>query len=279
MLDLACSSALVATALIVAIVYAGRVFRAGPAHHARVERAGGSALLGKGVMEMGYWALRPVARGCVDLGISANGVSGVGFALAALAGLALAVGHFGVGAALSTMSSACDAVDGLVARESGTAGDAGEVLDAAVDRYAELFFLGGVAFHERLDAPILLLALTAAVGAMMVSYSTAKAEALGVEPPRGAMRRQERAVACVLGATLVPLVAVACQRWSLPGWLAAAPLAACLGLIAVVGNGSACRRLRAVALAASRRALLSLPSRARTDVLAREPDAAGNPFH
>jgi hypothetical protein len=89
----------------------------------------------------------------------------------------------------------------------------------------------------------------AAVGGMMVSYSTAKAEALGVEPPRGAMRRQERAAACVLGATLVPPVAFACHRWGLPGWVATAPLAACLGLVAVVGNWSACRRLRAVALA------------------------------
>ena len=53
----------------------------------------------------------------------------------------------------------------------------------------------------------------------MVSYSTAKAEALGVEPPRGAMRRQERAVYFVLGAALVPIVAAAAHRWGLPAFV------------------------------------------------------------
>jgi CDP-diacylglycerol---glycerol-3-phosphate 3-phosphatidyltransferase len=246
-IDLACSFGLLASVLVVGLLYAGRVLREGPAHHARIDRAGGSALLGKGTMEMGYWALRPIARGCVALGIKANAVPWACLALAALAGLALATGHFGVGAALGMVSSACDAVDGLVARESGTASDSGEVLDAAVDRYAELFFLYGVAFHERFDAPMLLLALAAAAGGTMVSYSTAKAEALGVDPPRGAMRRQERAVYFVLGAGFVPVVAAAATRWGLPASVDHWPLLAMLALVAVVGNVSAVRRLRAVA--------------------------------
>jgi hypothetical protein len=38
-----------------------------------------------------------------------------------------------------------------------------------------------------------LIALGAIAGSFMVSYSTAKAEALSVEAPRGSMRRSERA--------------------------------------------------------------------------------------
>jgi CDP-diacylglycerol--glycerol-3-phosphate 3-phosphatidyltransferase len=247
MIDLACSIGLIASTLVVGVAYAGRVTRAGAARHARIERAGSSPLLAKGAMEMGYWAMAPVARFFIALGITANGVSWLSLALAGAAGIALALGHFGVGAMLSVMSSVCDAIDGYIARETGTASDSGEVLDAAVDRYAELFFLGGIAVHERHDALALVLTLAATAGAMMVSYSTAKAEALGVDPPRGAMRRQERAVYFVLGAGFVPVVAAAAARWGLPAFVDRWPLLAMLALVAVVGNVSAVRRLRAVA--------------------------------
>jgi phosphatidylglycerophosphate synthase len=192
MIDLAFSLTLVAMTLVVAVAYAGRVSRAGAARHSRIERAGSSPLLGKSAMEMGYWAMRPAARACVALGVSANAVSLVSLGLAVLAGVALAAGAFGVGAALSLLSSAGDALDGMIARDTGTASDSGEVLDAAVDRYAELFFFGGVAYFERFDGFTLILALTATAGAIMVSYSSAKGEALHVPVPRGAMRRQER---------------------------------------------------------------------------------------
>jgi CDP-diacylglycerol--glycerol-3-phosphate 3-phosphatidyltransferase len=232
-------------------------------------------------MEMGYWAMAPVARFFVAMGVTANAVSWFSLALAGAAGIALALGHFGIGAMLSVVSSVCDAIDGYVARETGTASDSGEVLDAAVDRYAELFFLGGIAVHERHDALTLVLTLAATAGAMMVSYSTAKAEALGVEPPRGAMRRQERAVYFVLGAGLVPVVAAAAARWGLPAFVDRWPLLAMLALVAVVGNVSAVRRLRAVAEAVRKPApeRLSLPSpgwqpEGEAEALARDAHAA-----
>lgn len=276
MIDLACSAGLAVSAIVLAVAYARRVSISGPAHHARVDRAGGSALLGKGMMEVGYWALRPVAHGCVALEISANAVSWASLALAALAGVALAAGHFGVGAALGLVSFACDAVDGLVAREAGTASDSGEVLDAAVDRYSEFLVLGGIAVFERSNAPVLLLALAATAGGMMVSYSTAKAESLRVEAPRGAMRRQERAVYFVLGTALVPATSYACDRWDLPGWTATAPLVATLALVAVVGNVSALRRLRAIARGADRPRLDTTRRRADADALAGDPRAASH---
>jgi CDP-diacylglycerol--glycerol-3-phosphate 3-phosphatidyltransferase len=251
-IDLDFSLGLAMATLVVAIAYAGRVSRTGPAHHARVDRAGGSPLLGKGAMEMGYWAMRPAARACIAAGITANAVSFASLALAAMAGVALGAGAFGVGAVLSLASSACDALDGMIARETGTAGDAGEVLDAAIDRYAELFFFGGIAYHVRFDGAALVLTLAATAGAIMVSYSTAKAEALGVAPPRGSMRRQERAVYLAVGVALVPIVAAVCARTGLPERLSSWPLFAVLALVAVVGNASAIRRLRLIAEAVRR---------------------------
>lgn len=283
MVDLACSLALVAAALLVAVAYASRVARVGPARHARVDRAGGSPLLGKSVMQMGYWAMRPAARACIALGVSANAVSWTSLVLAAGAGAALATGRFGLGAALSVVSSVCDALDGMIARETGTASDAGEVLDAAIDRYAELFFLGGIAVHERQDARTLVLALAATAGAVMVSYASAKAEAFRVQAPRGAMRRQERAVYLVLGAALVPLVSAATARGLLPAGAERAPLLVALALVAVVGNVSAARRLRAIAAAvrgpAPKLASARVPQEARASRdEACPPEARVNPL-
>jgi phosphatidylglycerophosphate synthase/putative flippase GtrA len=182
--DFEWSAVLVFAALAVAAAYARRVSRSGAARHVRIDRAGASFLLGKSVMQMGYWAIRPVATACVALGIGANAVSWSSLVFGAAAGAFLAVGHLGVGAALSVVSSLCDALDGMIAREIGTASDSGEVLDATVDRYVELFFLGGLAFHERTNALAMGFALAATAGTVMVSYATAKAEALHVEAPR-----------------------------------------------------------------------------------------------
>ncbi len=276
MIDLAFSLALAATTLVIVVTYAGHVSRFGAARHSRIERAGSSPLLGRSAMEMGYWAMGPAARVCVALGVSANAVSLASLGLAALAGLALSTGAFGVGAALSLLSSAGDALDGMIARETGTASDSGEVLDAAVDRYAELFFFGGVAYFVRFDGFTLVLTLAATAGAIMVSYSTAKAEALHVEVPRGAMRRQERAVYLVVGAALVPIAAAVCERVGLPIWIARVPLLAVLAVVAVVGNTSAVRRLRAVADSVRK----PEPHRAQTpdgaNRLAREHAATGD---
>lgn len=247
MVDLACCVGLIAGTFLVAVAYAIRVRLAGAAHHPRIERAGASPLLGKGVMEMGYWAMHAPAHACMALGVTADAISWWSLALAAAAGVSLGLGHYGIGAALSVASFVCDALDGIVARETGTASGAGAVLDAAVDRYAELFFLSGIAVHERTDPVALGLVLGALAGSVMVSYATAKAEALSVEVPRGAMRRQERAVYFVVGTALVPIVAAAAPSLSLPPWADRIPLFGMLGLVAVVGNASAVRRLHAVA--------------------------------
>ncbi|MDP9149229.1 MAG: CDP-alcohol phosphatidyltransferase family protein [Myxococcota bacterium] len=282
MVDLTFSIALALTALVLGGVYAARVSRAGAARFERVDRAGGSVLLGKGTMQMGYWAMRPVASACIAVGIGANAVSWASLCLGAGAGVLLAFGRYGAGAMLSAVSSGCDALDGMIARETQTASAAGEVLDATVDRYAELFFFGGLAIHVRNEPFLLGVVLSACAGAVMVSYSSAKAEALGVTPPRGAMRRQERAVYLVLGAAMVPVADALVDRWGLPRRIDRFPLLAALGLVAVIGNASAVLRLRAVAGAVRRRDLgvsqagtgdLPVSARAARDVFDGDADA------
>lgn len=241
MMDLACSFFLLVATLAAAIAYSVRVVTRGRATSERVEREGRSLLLGKGAMEMFHWILEPLAVACDRLGVTANGVTFGALALAVAAGVAIAIGHPGVAAALAALSASGDGLDGTIARRTETASGAGDVLDSAVDRYSELVFLGGFALALRENAPLLLLSLLAILASFMVSYSTAKAQALQLSVPRGSMRRTERAVYLILGTALAPLAAWADPKWAL------VPIVAALLLVAVVGNVSAVRRLVAVA--------------------------------
>jgi CDP-diacylglycerol---glycerol-3-phosphate 3-phosphatidyltransferase len=239
-LDLVCSASLVAVVLVATIAYSVRVARLGPARSARVEREGRSLLLGKGAMEMFHWVLDPLGVACEALGVTATEVTLGSLFLASGAGVALALGHDGVGAALAAIAASGDALDGLVARRTKTASDAGEVIDAAVDRYGEFAFLGGLAFAVRETGWLLALTLFALLASFMVPYSTAKAEALQLPAPRGSMRRTERAVYLIFGTALAPFAALANPAWT------RAPIVAALALVAVAGNVSAVRRLAAV---------------------------------
>ena len=227
--------------------YGIRVLVKGKAHFDRIEQEGGSPLLSKSIMEFGYWLFQPLARLLVFCHISANQVSWASLFFGALAGCSLAFGHFGSGAAFTCVSSIMDSLDGLVARLTERSSDAGEVLDAAVDRYVEFFFLAGLIVYYREIPALMILTLLALLGSYMVSYSTAKAEALHVTPPRGSMRRPERAVYLILGAALSPI--------TIPWWESSRdypiaighPMVVTLCLVAVIANFSAVERLWSIA--------------------------------
>jgi CDP-diacylglycerol--glycerol-3-phosphate 3-phosphatidyltransferase len=235
--------------------YGVRVLVKGRARFDRIDRQGGSRLLSKGAMEIGYWIISPVARALASLHVSPNQVSWLSCGFGALAGIFLARGHFGFGAMCATVCGLLDSVDGMVARLSGVASDAGEVLDAAIDRYVEFFFLAGLIIYYREQPALQLLALLALLGSFMVSYSTTKAEALNIEPPNGLMRRPERAVYLTAGAALsTPSIA-----WfeSTPEFAAplAYPMVLALALVAVLANFSAIERFWLIAKALRRRDL------------------------
>ena len=241
--------------LFLVTTYGVRVLVKGRARFDRIDRQGGSRLLSKGAMEIGYWILSPVARALVSLRVSPNQVSWLSFGFGASAGVFLALGHFGFGAICATVCGLLDSVDGMVARLSGVASDAGEVLDAAIDRYVEFFFLAGLIIYYREQPVLQLLALMALLGSFMVSYSTTKAEALQIEPPNGLMRRPERAVYLTAGAALsTPSIAwfEGASELATP---VAYPMVLALSMVAVLANFSAIERFWLIARALRRREL------------------------
>src|SRR5512140_916188 len=201
-------------------LYGVRIASRGVFHSDRVAKIGGTALVGRGIMDATYWAIEPVVRG--------------------RAGVALAFGWFGAACLLATMSTIGDILDGQVARLTNSGSDRGELLDAAVDRYTEFAFLAGLVLVMRDSWWQMSLALGAILASFMVSYASAKAEALQVTPPRGLMRRHERSVYLIVGIGLVPLVGPALE---LRGWPYVTPILVALGIVAVLGNLAAVLRL------------------------------------
>jgi phosphatidylglycerophosphate synthase len=231
---------------VVIVIYLVRAQLHGRARHERTEADGGSRFLSKAAMEMGYWLLDPLVSTLAAARITPNQVTLFSLAPALLAAVAAGFGWFGLACVLATLGSLCDLVDGLLARRTGVASDAGEVVDAAVDRYVEYLFLAGVAMYYRTHWAMLLLVLAAIFGSFMVSYTTAKAEAMGVTPPRGSMRRAERAVYLLVASGLTPFSRTLFADTP-SHTLRELPIIFALALVAVVTNVSVVQRFGAIA--------------------------------
>lgn len=177
---------------------------------------------------LGYWAFwvsGPVLRTFRALRMTADHVTFLGVGLTALAGLAAAFGWWGWGFLSLVFGSWCDLLDGEVARTTGTQTRAGAFLDSNLDRVAEIVMFAGlaVAFPTRGG---MLWAGGALVASLMVSYTRARGEGLGVACPGFGLERPHRAVLAMAAFLLAAF---------LPGeW----PLAVLLGLCVIVAVGA-----------------------------------------
>jgi phosphatidylglycerophosphate synthase len=247
-IDLACAIALwgMLASAVIAFVIASLAW--GRRGHERLVRETGLPLVGKVPMEAVYAAILPIGRGLARAGVSANAVSIASLAIAACAGALFGMGHFGAGAAVAVVATLADGLDGIVARESGTSGRFGQVLDTTIDRYVDAFLFGGIAVFVRSEVWLLVLTGGALVGGFMVSYASSVLRELKADDTGAPMRRAHRVAYLLCGAGLVPFTQVALPGASLG--LRLTPLVVALAAIALVGNVSAVRRLLRTARAA-----------------------------
>ena len=245
MADLVIALGMIGIFAVLVAAYALRTVIAGRVRHARTDADGGSLFLNKPTMEMVYWILDPIIDFVAALRITPNMVTLFSLLPAAGAGVAIGFGWFGLATALAVVSTFCDIIDGLLARKTGLSSGAGEVIDAAADRYGELFMFGGLVYYYRTHDQVLFIVLAALTASFMVSYATAKAEAMGVPAPRGAMRRGERAAYLIFGCAFTP-VTQALFGGSPSLALRELPIILGMTIVAVVGNISVIQRLMAV---------------------------------
>jgi CDP-diacylglycerol--glycerol-3-phosphate 3-phosphatidyltransferase len=117
-----------------------------------------------------------------------------------------------VGALVFVVGSILDILDGALARAGGKTTPFGSFLDSTTDRVGEGAMLGAIAliFARHGNEVALGATIAAIAGSFLVSYTRAKAEALGLRGDVGFGSRAERVVAITAGLVLAP--------WGLLQW-------------------------------------------------------------
>jgi CDP-diacylglycerol--glycerol-3-phosphate 3-phosphatidyltransferase len=111
-----------------------------------------------------------------------------------------------VGALVFVVGSILDILDGALARAGGKTTPFGSFLDSTTDRVGEGAMLGAIAliFARHGNEVALGATIAAIAGSFLVSYTRAKAEALGLRGDVGFGSRAERVVAITAGLVLAP---------------------------------------------------------------------------
>ena len=142
----------------------------------------------------------------VALVITPNMLTVTGFALSIASAFAIASNHLVTAAILLLVGGAFDLSDGALARAQGSGSTFGAFFDSTLDRYSESAVLFGLVYRYGLGGKVLELTVVFAilVGSLMVSYTRARAEGLGLECRDGLYARPERVVTLVVGLLLYP---------------------------------------------------------------------------
>jgi phosphatidylglycerophosphate synthase len=179
-----------------------------------------------------YKVIDPFVKLLIRMGLTPNAVTTIGFLLNVGVAIIFVMGaeksirddlsYVGWAGALILFAGLFDMLDGQVARLGKMSSSFGALYDSVLDRYSELIMFLGICYylvgqHYFLSS---LLAFIALIGSIMVSYTRARAEGLGIECKDGLMQRPERVI--TLGVS-----ALACgitshyiggdHKWYIPG--------------------------------------------------------------
>ena len=140
----------------------------------------------------------------IESRLTPNAISLTGLVLNLVAAVLIWHEMFIVGGIAFIVGSVCDTLDGRYSRMSGKGTPFGAFLDSTLDRIEEGIVLTAVAwyFADSGDAFAAAACVFVALGSLMVSYTRARAEALGVECKVGIANRAVRVVILSIGILL-----------------------------------------------------------------------------
>ncbi|MDP7636783.1 MAG: CDP-alcohol phosphatidyltransferase family protein [Phycisphaerae bacterium] len=194
-------------------------------------------MIGRGIGS-GFAAARDfLARGLVRLGVRPNWLTVGGMAITAAAGVCYALGvgrqfawtlrsgaspnaYLLLGGGLLVLASACDMLDGAVARLGTHSSVFGQFLDSMLDRFSDFAVYSGIAIGYAVQGPanitFVLLSMLSFVNAFMISYAKARAENLIASCPVGYWQRGERSAAILIATFAHNIPALVIQQAMLP---------------------------------------------------------------
>lgn len=129
-------------------------------------------------------------------GVHPDAITIFGLLVVGIGAFFIARGDFQIGGVLLLLSLPLDALDGAVARAMQRADRRGAVLDSTLDRYADAFIFGGLAYYFGVSGQPGYIALTMAalMGTFVVSYVRARAGEAGLLVKIGLFSRFERVI-------------------------------------------------------------------------------------
>ncbi len=159
------------------------------------------ASIGGGAMRI----INSMVRGLASAGVHPNILTAIGVTINIACGVLFGFGLFFWAGVILIVANLFDMLDGNVARLTGNVTKFGSFLDSSLDRLSDMvaflgimvFYAGNVPQHSVLNV---FLAGTGMVGSVMVSYTTARSESLGVKANVGFLQRPERIVLLIIGA-------------------------------------------------------------------------------
>lgn len=162
-----------------------------------------------------YKVINPLVKGLIKVGFTPNLVTitglvlNIGVAIIFIKGAEQGnrgdLSYVGWAGALILFAGLFDMLDGQVARLGNMSSTFGALFDSVLDRYSELIMFLGICYylvaHHYFFSS--LAAFIALIGSMMVSYTRARSEGLGIPNKGGLMQRPERVI-------LIAVAAIAC---------------------------------------------------------------------
>lgn len=156
----------------------------------------GSVILSSRIREWYFDKIRPFEEFFIARRMTPNHLTICGFCFSLAAAYFYHIGWIGFAGWMVVSSGTFDIFDGLVARKTNQVTKSGAFFDSVLDRYAEMIVYMGILSHalRTHNTALLWTVVFATMGAQMVSYTRARAEAVGVTGKVGIMQRPERYV-------------------------------------------------------------------------------------
>lgn len=158
----------------------------------------------KRLRELGERSLRaavePMIAALTRWRVHPNTLSTLGFVITCSSGYFFHQHEVRTAGALVLIGGVFDLFDGTVARRTGLASPFGAFYDSTLDRLSEIVvYLGLLSLYndyrlELGDVGMIYTVLLAMAGSLMISYTRARAESLGIECSIGLMQRAERVI-------------------------------------------------------------------------------------
>jgi CDP-diacylglycerol--glycerol-3-phosphate 3-phosphatidyltransferase len=159
------------------------------------------ASIGRGAMRI----INAMVHALATAGIHPNILTTIGVMINGLCGVLFGFGQFFWAGVVLIVANLFDMLDGNVARQTGNVTKFGGFLDSSLDRLSDMFAFTGLIIFYAGNSPqhSIMNVFLASVGMMtsvMVSYTTARSEGLGVKANVGFVQRPERVVLLIIGA-------------------------------------------------------------------------------